>query len=195
LIEFAKGFAATLQKDGLRSIGTENIAAGQYEQVPLIESLTGLQKAKEEGLIRSFGVSNFTIPLLEEAVRLVGANQIETNQVELHPYLQNRQLVSWMKDRGIHVTSYMTLAYGKVLQDPAIESIASKNQLTPAQVVLGWALQKGYSVIPSSTKEENLKSNLKASQVSLSPSDLLSIDQLERDERLINPKGLAPTWG
>lgn len=81
----------------------------------------------------------------------MGADHIATNQIELSPYLQNRKVVDWAKAHGIHITSYMTLAYGKALKDEVIARIAAKHNATPAQVILAWAMGEGYSVIPSST--------------------------------------------
>jgi 2,5-diketo-D-gluconate reductase B len=88
----------------------------------------------------------------------------------------------------------MTLAYGKVLGDPVIGAIALAHGWTPAQVVLAWALQHGFAVIPSSTKRENLQSNLLAPTLRLSGEDMARIDALDRGERLVNPEGLAPAW-
>lgn len=146
------------------------------------------------GLTKKIGVSNFTIDLLKRAIAVVGAENIETNQIELSPYLQNRRLVNFMDQQGINVTSYMTLAYGKALKDPVIQEIASHNQQTPAQVILAWALAKGYAVIPSSTKRENLASNLAAQSITLSDEQLIKIDQLDSNSREVNPEGLAPIW-
>lgn len=162
--------------------------------IQIEEYLSALLEAKKSGLTQRIGVSNFNIDLLKQAIAIVGADNIETNQIELSPYLQNHQLVSFMQSQGISVTSYMTLAYGKVLQDPIIQDIAQKRQHTPAQVTLAWALAKGYYVIPSSTKKENLASNLKAQRIILHTEDILRIDQLEANRREINPGSLAPVW-
>ncbi|WP_409414737.1 aldo/keto reductase, partial [Escherichia coli] len=89
----------------------------------------------------------------------VGKENIATNQIELSPYLQNHKVVEWAKQHGIHITSYMTLAYGKALKDEVIARIAEKHNATAAQVILAWAMGEGYAVIPSSTKRENLASN------------------------------------
>ena len=124
--------------------------------------MTALADAKTLGLTRQIGVSNFNIELTRQAIEVVGAGEIATNQIELSPYLQNPALTTFLQDQGITVTSYMTLAYGKVLKDPVLAAIAGKHQATVAQVALAWALQRGYSVIPSSTKRENLASNLLA---------------------------------
>jgi len=156
--------------------------------------MTALADAKAKGLTKQIGISNFNIALTREAMAAVGKDAIATNQIELSPYLQNRKVVGFLQDEGIHVTSYMTLAYGKVLQDPVIGAIAQRHQSTPAQIALAWAMQLGYSVIPSSTKRENLASNLLAASVRLSDEDMREIAALERNGREVSPQGLAAEW-
>lgn len=162
--------------------------------VSVEEFMTALAEAKAKGLTRRIGVSNFNIELTRQAIAAVGKDAIATNQIELSPYLQNRKLVDFLQGQGIHVTSYMTLAYGKVLGDPVIAAIAQRHQATPAQVALAWALQLGYSVIPSSTKRENLASNLLAQRLRLNEEDMAQIAALERNGRQVDPAGLAPQW-
>ena len=163
-------------------------------EVPVAEFMAALADAKARGLTKRIGISNFTIALMKEAIAAVGAQNIATNQVELSPFLQNRKLVDFAKSQGIHITSYMTLAYGKALQDPVIEAIAKAHGATTAQVVLAWAMRLGYAVIPSSTKRQNLASNLLALQLQLSATDMAQIAALDRGERLTNPASLAPAW-
>ncbi|CAB3807030.1 2,5-didehydrogluconate reductase DkgB [Paraburkholderia fynbosensis] len=162
--------------------------------VPLEDYMIALVDAKEKGLTRRIGVSNFNVSLVKQAEAAVGKNMISTNQIELSPYLQNRKLVEFLQREGIHVTSYMTLAYGKVLEAPVINAIARRQLATPAQVALAWALSLGYSVIPSSTKREHLASNLLAQHVRLTREDMEQIAGLECNCRMINPDGLAPEW-
>ena len=162
--------------------------------VSVEEFMHALLEAKKQGLTREIGISNFTIPLMEQAISAVGAENIATNQVELSPYLQNRKVVDWASEHGIHITSYMTLAYGKALKDETIARIATKHNATPAQVILAWAMGEGYSVIPSSTKRENLASNLLALKLQLDGEDKKAIAALECNDRLVSPEGLAPNW-
>lgn len=162
--------------------------------VPLAETLAALMEAKAQGLTRQIGVSNFTADLMKQAITAVGAKHIATNQIELHPYLQNRKLVEFARSQGVPITSYMTLAYGAVLKDELIIRIAAAHHATPAQVVLAWALQLGYAVIPSSTKRDNLASNLRAQELVLSSAEMAQIASLERGGRLVNPNGLSPCW-
>ncbi|MFS8976243.1 2,5-didehydrogluconate reductase DkgB [Cupriavidus necator] len=162
--------------------------------VELPEYMAALAEAKALGLTRQIGVSNFNIALTKQAIDAVGKGEIATNQIELSPYLQNHKLTAFLKEQGITVTSYMTLAYGKVLKDPVLAQIANKHHATVAQVALAWALQLGYAVIPSSTKRENLASNLLARDLKLDADDMARIAALERNGREVSPEGLAPAW-
>ncbi|RKQ39346.1 2,5-didehydrogluconate reductase DkgB [Enterobacter sp. R1(2018)] len=164
------------------------------DAVPVAEFMQALLEAKKEGLTREIGISNFTIPLMQKAIDAIGAENIATNQIELSPYLQNLKVVEWAQQHDIHITSYMTLAYGKALADEVIGQIASKHGATPAQVILAWAMQLGYSVIPSSTKRENLQSNLQAQTLKLDAEDMAAIAALDCNDRLVSPEGLAPEW-
>jgi 2,5-diketo-D-gluconate reductase B len=163
-------------------------------EVSVKEFMTALLEAKEQGLTRQIGISNFTVALMQEAIDVVGAENIATNQIELHPYLQNRTVAEFARRHGIQITSYMTLAYGEVLKDPVIEQIAKRHDASTAQVTLAWAMQLGYAVIPSSTKRSNLESNLKARDLKLSDEDMAQIAALDRGHRLTSPERLAPKW-
>ncbi|WEJ69837.1 2,5-didehydrogluconate reductase DkgB [Pseudomonas sp. PSE14] len=162
--------------------------------VELTEYMAALAEAKKLGLTRQIGISNFNIELTRQAIAAVGEGEIATNQIELSPYLQNPALTAFLKEQGIKVTSYMTLAYGKVLKDPLLAEIAAKHNATVAQVALAWALQLGYAVIPSSTRRENLASNLLAQELRLDADDMAKIATLERNGREVSPEGLAPIW-
>ncbi|WP_416311483.1 2,5-didehydrogluconate reductase DkgB [Pseudomonas sp. W03] len=187
-------------KDSLHKLRTDRVELTLIHwpspkgQVPVAEFMGALAEAKAQGLTGEIGVSNFTIALMQEAIAAVGAGQIATNQVELHPYLQNRKVAEFARSQGIHLTSYMTLGYGKVLSDPVIDEIAGRHGATPAQVTLAWAMQLGYSVIPSSTKRENLESNLRSVDLRLTDADMAAIAALDRNERITSPESLAPAW-
>lgn len=163
------------------------------DEIQVAEYMAALLEAKAAGLTALIGVSNFTNAHLQQAMEVVGAEQIATHQVEVHPFLQNRKVVEFAKENGIHLTAYMPLAYGKVMTDPVIQDIAARHAANPAQVALAWALQQGFAVIPSSTKRANLESNLGALQLTLSEPDMTAIAKLERGERLANPD-FAPHW-
>jgi 2,5-diketo-D-gluconate reductase B len=162
--------------------------------IELPEYIAALAEAKALGLTKQIGISNFNIELTRQAIAVAGKGELATNQIELSPYLQSHKLTAFLKEQGITVTSYMTLAYGKVLKDPVLAQIAQKHRATVAQVALAWALQLGYAVIPSSTKRENLASNLLARDLHLDADDMAKIAALERNGREVNPQGLAPVW-
>ncbi|CAD0302178.1 2,5-didehydrogluconate reductase DkgB [Xanthomonas hortorum] len=198
--KFGRDALLPSMQESLRKLGTEHVDLtlihwpSPKDQMPMREYLEALAQARQQGLTRAIGVSNFTIALIKQAIEILGADAIATNQIEVHPYLQNRTLIAFLREQGIHVTSYMTLAVGEVLKDPVIQAIAARHDATPAQVTLAWALQQGYSVIPSSTKRENLASNLKAQSLQLSEQDMREIAALDRGQRLANPKAIAPDW-
>lgn len=202
-----KIWTENLSRDKLIPSLKESLAKLQMEQVdltlihwpspndalPVAEYVSALAEAKAQGLTRLIGVSNFTIAHLEQAIAAVGADAIATNQIEIHPFLQNRKLVEFAQSKGIHLTAYMPLAYGKVMQDETLQSIAAKHGVTAAQVALTWSLQQGFTVIPSSTKRANLQSNLEAMKIKLTPEDMAAITKLDRGERLANPD-FSPKW-
>lgn len=187
-------------KDSLKKLRTEYVDLTLIHwpspgaAVSVKESMQALLAAKEAGLTRQIGISNFPIALMKEAIEAVGVENIATNQIELHPFLQNRQVVAFAKEQGMHITSYMTLAYGEALKDEVIKRIAHKHQATAAQIVLAWAMQSGYAVIPSSTKRDNLASNMTAINLKLDADDMAQIAALDRQQRLVSPDGLAPAW-
>lgn len=197
---FARDRLIDSLKESLRKLRTDYLDLtlihwpSPEDQVPVHEFMGALLEARQLGLTRQIGVSNFTIDLMKQAIAAIGAEHIATNQIELHPYLQNRKVVEFAQRHGIQITSYMTLAYGEVLKDPSIRQIAERLQATPAQVTLAWAMQSGYAVIPSSTKRANLESNLKACKLKLSDADMALIASLDRGHRLTSPKGIAPHW-
>jgi 2,5-diketo-D-gluconate reductase B len=164
------------------------------DAIPVADYMAALLDAKAQGLTKAIGVSNFTNAQLRQAIDTVGAAEIATQQVEIHPFLQNRKVIEFARSQGIHITAYMPLAYGKVMADPVIAAIAAKHGVTPAQVALSWSLQQGFAVIPSSTRRANLEANLHFQRITLSRDEMAQMAALERDERLANPDGLAPQW-
>ncbi|WP_417330388.1 2,5-didehydrogluconate reductase DkgB [Halomonas cupida] len=163
------------------------------DEVPMRDYLTALKDVKVSGKARNIGVSNFTIAQLSEAVEILGSDEIVTNQIEVHPFLQNRALVEHCRKLGITVTAFMPLAVGKVMQDATLKQIAERHGATPAQVTIAWLNQLGIATIPSSTKERNIQSNIDALKLTLSDDDMAAIAELDRGERIASPD-FAPEW-
>ena len=163
------------------------------DEIPVAVYMEQLLEAKQQGLTEFIGVSNFTIKHMQEAITAIGAEHIASNQIEIHPFLQNRKLVNFLQQQGIRITAYMPLAYGKVMQEPVIKKIAEAHNSTAAQIALAWSLQQGFAVIPSSTKRENLQSNLLATSIRLNDDEMKAIAELDNNERIANP-GFSPEW-
>lgn len=162
--------------------------------VTIARALEALALAQQRGLARMIGVSNFTIKHMRQAVEVLGPGAIATNQIEIHPYFQNRHVAAEAAALGIHTTSFKTLAHGRALSDPTILSIARKRGATAAQVVLAWALALGHATVTSSSQRVNLEQNLLAKGLLLDGAEMNAIAGLERGERLTNPPALAPDW-
>ncbi|KAI9593438.1 NADP-dependent oxidoreductase domain-containing protein [Syncephalis fuscata] len=141
-----------------------------------------MENLLETGKVKAIGVSNFTISNLKHllaSARVVPA----VNQVELHPYLPQDELVEFCHSKGIHMTAYSPLgSQGAPLQsEPIIASIAEKHGCTPVQVLINWALARGTSVIPRSANPDRIKSNFV--EVPLDDDDIKQIAEIKRRER------------
>ncbi|MFW6438275.1 MAG: aldo/keto reductase [Armatimonadota bacterium] len=154
--------------------------------VPMQQTFDALEHLVERGKVRDIGVSNFQPHRMHQALE-ISPHPIANNQVELHPYLWQDELVRLCHDNDVTVTAYAPLGRGRILQDNTIRMIADKHNVTPAQVSLRWLLQKGCVVIPRSTSEEHLRKNLDLFDFSLSAVDMEAIAEIEHQERVVNP--------
>jgi 2,5-diketo-D-gluconate reductase A len=136
-----------------------------------------LEEFKADGRAKSIGVSNF---LPEHLERLVDTCDVvpAVNQIEVHPYFQNRELREFGEARGVKTESYSPIAQGELLDDPVLRAIAEEHGKTVAQVVLRWHIQIGAIVFPKSTSRERMRENFELFDFELSP------DQMEQVERL-----------
>ena len=164
-----------------------------HEQVPLATYLTQLAEAQALGLTRTIGVSNFTIDLLSRSRAILGDLPIANNQVEVHPYLQNRRLVDFCDSAGIPVTAYQPIAKGTLKGDPVLEPLAAARGCTVEQLAIAFAFARGLAAIPASSQPARLASNFAAQDVALTADDLVTIAAVDRGTRRINP-ATAPDW-
>jgi 2,5-diketo-D-gluconate reductase A len=141
-----------------------------------------LEEFKADGRARSIGVSNFQIDHLERLAAET-ATVPAVNQIELHPYFQNREVARYGEEHGIATEAWAPIAQGKVLDDPVIGEIAEKLGRTPAQVVLRWHTQHGYIVFPKSVTPERIRENFELFDFELEPGDAEAIDALDRGEQ------------
>ena len=155
--------------------------------------MQSLGRAKVLGLTRMIGVSNFPTPLIERGVKELGPGEIATNQVEMHPFLQNRKVLECCRKHKIAVTAYMPLAKGRVLEDPVLRAIGKAHGAMPNQVSLAWLMGQGVIVIPASGSRQHLESNFAARSIRLTEADAAAIAALDRGERIIDPPD-SPEW-
>ncbi|MDB5166340.1 MAG: Aldo/keto reductase [Candidatus Saccharibacteria bacterium] len=152
--------------------------------VPILRkrSWKALQSIAEHGQARAIGVSNFTVRHLEELAkyaRIVPA----VNQVELHVFLQQPELLSYCALKGIVVEAYSPLAHARDMNNPVIREIAERHGRSYAQIMLRWCIQKGLIVLPKSINPERIKENFNVFDFELDADDMRRLEALDRNFR------------
>jgi 2,5-diketo-D-gluconate reductase A len=175
-------FDASLARLGLDYLDLYLIHWPAPESDSYADSWLALEKLLADGRVRAIGVSNF---LPEHVQRLIdlGGTVPATNQVELHPALQQRDAQVFNAAHGIATEAWSPLAQGAVLDEPTVVEIAVRHGRTPAQVILRWHLQQGRIVIPKSVTPSRIRENLELFGFDLSADELAAVDSLERDGR------------
>ncbi|GGK70371.1 aldo/keto reductase [Haloarcula sebkhae] len=153
-------------RESLNKLGTDylNLLLIHWPNTPwmasLSETLGAMNDLVEEGLVRHIGVSNFSPALLDEA-RDISSAPIFTDQVQYHPYWDQRKLLDYCRIHDVLLTAYSPLARGGVLDDPALVQIGNKYGKSSAQVALRWVLQQdGVAAIPKASSREHLEANM-----------------------------------
>lgn len=147
-----------------------------------VDTWKGLETLQREGLVRSIGVSNFHVPHLEKLLR--EATVVPAlNQIEIHPFLTQNEILAFCKKHGIAVQAWSPLAKGEALTDPTINVIADAHGKTPAQVVLRWNYQRGVLTIPKSVKAERTRANADIFDFTLSEEEMERISALDCGKR------------
>jgi len=166
------------------------------EEMPLHETWAGMEDCVESGLIKHIGVSNCSIKKIEE---LSSAKiRPEVNQIELHPYLQQEEMLSYCNVNNIYLTAYSPLGSGdrpdgmkaanepSLIENPVVGKIAQAHGCSAAQVLLRWAIERGTSVIPKSTNPGRLAENLEAANLKLDNQEMAELAKLEMGFRYVN---------
>ncbi|MEJ7628276.1 MAG: aldo/keto reductase [Nocardioidaceae bacterium] len=149
-----------------------------------VDTWRALEKLQADGLVRSIGVSNFQAPHLR---RLMAETETvpAVNQIEMHPWLQQRELRAFHAEHGIVSEAWSPLAQGgDNLADPVIGSIAEKHNVSPAQIILRWHLDIGNVVIPKSVQPKRMASNIDLFAIRLDEGDLDKIAGLDSGTRV-----------
>lgn len=152
-----------------------------------VDSWRALVELRDRGLVRSIGVSNFQAEHLERIISATGVVP-SVNQVELHPYFQQRELRALHGELGIATEAWSPLGQGgALLEDPVLGRIAQARGCTSAQVAIAWQLAVGNVVIPKSANRDRVAENLEATRVELDQHELEAIARLDRPDGRIGP--------
>ncbi|MDD1771040.1 MAG: aldo/keto reductase [Methanomassiliicoccales archaeon] len=152
------------------------------------ETWRAFEKILKEGKCRAIGVSNFTIRHIQE-MDAYATVPPAVDQVELHPYLFQRDLIEYCHGRNMQVESYSPLTHGNMLEEPALLGIAEKYGKQVAQVLIRWGLQHGLIEIPKAAHPDHILANLDVFDFELSAEDMRSLDALSRGYRVTwNPE-------
>ncbi len=155
------------------------------------DTLRAFNELKDDGMIKNIGVCNFTVPLLEEAMK-ISESPIVANQVETHPFLHQQEMNQFLVEHGMTHVAYSPLARGKVLRTPELVKIAEKHNATEAQVSLAWLWShENLAAIPKSSTRSHLKENLEATNLRLDDEDIKAIGLIQKKLRIVDP-GFSP---
>lgn len=150
-----------------------------------------MEKAVAQGKVRALGISNFDAND-EVFEKIMKESHIKPAvlQIECHPYAQRLSVREKAKEYGIQIECWFplggTMSGGALLKDPTIVRIADEHGKTPAQVILRWHIQEGFSVIPGSTKASHINENINIFDFELTDGDMAAIRSLNREERFFN---------
>ncbi|XP_005386922.1 PREDICTED: 1,5-anhydro-D-fructose reductase [Chinchilla lanigera] len=154
-----------------------------------LDTWEAMEDLVSEGLVKAIGVSNFNHEQLE---RLLNKQNLRikpiTNQIECHPYLSQKRLISFCQARGVSVTAYCPLGGSSkgvdLMDDPVIQRIAEKHGKTPAQILIRFHIQRNVIVIPKSVTPHRIQKNIQVFDFELTEQDMNDILSLDKNLRL-----------
>ncbi|KDA06010.1 2,5-diketo-D-gluconic acid reductase [Microbacterium sp. CH12i] len=172
--------AESLEKLGLEQVDLYLVHWPTPANDNYVHAFAKLIELREQGLTRSIGVSNYLVEHLERVVSETGVTPA-VNQIELHPAYQQRDVVAWAADHGVGIEAWGPLGQGKydLFGMPAVADAAAAHGKAPAQIVLGWHLQKGNIVFPKSVHAERLRQNLDVFDFTLTDAEIAAIDSID----------------
>lgn len=174
----------------------------EFESVSVQETWSAMERLVEKGLVRNIGISNFNSQGLRDLMTFAKTKP-SVLQVEVHPYLQNSNLLAYAQSLGLTVTGFSPLGNGKsysklgfqdvsCLEDPIIMKISHRLNVSTAQVVLRWALERGISLVTKSCNTDRLGQNLDLFSFQLSDQDRKQIGEMDQNLRFNDPGYFCP---
>ncbi|MGK2904751.1 MAG: aldo/keto reductase [Desulfuromonadales bacterium] len=166
------------------------------DEMPLAETWCGMESCVWQGLTRHIGVSNFSIRDIE-SIRSSATRMPEMNQIEMHPYLQQDEMLAYCQKHSIHLTAYSPLGSGdrpdvlkkanepSLLENQCVMQIAKKHGYSTAQVLIRWAIERNTAVIPKSVTPARLAENFQSADLELSNQDMLELAKLDAGYRYV----------
>jgi diketogulonate reductase-like aldo/keto reductase len=148
-----------------------------------LHSWRALERILAEGRCRAIGVSNFMVHHLEEILNHAPVPPA-VNQIELHPWCQQRDVVAFCGTHNIAVVAYSPLTKGVKLGDSGLTGLAREVRRTPAQVLLRWSLQAGFVTIPKSAKKERIIENAAIFDFALSVDQMMRLDSFNTEHHV-----------
>jgi diketogulonate reductase-like aldo/keto reductase len=149
-------------------------------RIPLVETIEGFNQLKRDGKIRHWGVSNFDIGDMIELSGVPGGDEVQTNQILYNLAHRGPEyaLLPWLAQHGIPAMAYSPIEQGRLLEYPALQSIAQRHNATPAQLALAWVLQHdGVNAIPRAGTPSHVRQNAAARDIELTREDLHALDR------------------
>ncbi|UTH13260.1 aldo/keto reductase [Macrococcus equipercicus] len=178
-----QAYEASLERLGLDYLDLYLIHWPGTDTAKFIDTWKALEQLYNEGKVRNIGVSNFSVEHME-ALLAQAAVKPAINQVEFHPYFDQKQLRDYLAGKQIVMESWSPLMNGEILTNEVISNIAEKHGKTPAQVVIRWNIENDVVVIPKSVTPARIEENLNVFDFQLSQEDLYEIEQLNEDRRI-----------
>jgi len=161
--------------------------------VSLLETWQAMESLLDTGKVRAIGICNYTmIPLLD----LLAYCKVPPAvlQMEIHPYNTRAELANFARSKGIHIEAYGSIGSGKtsLLKDPKVKELANKYHKTEAQVLLRWALEHKYTIIPKSMNVKRIKEDFELYDFKLDQQDVKALDSLNKNEFVVDTREY---WG
>jgi alcohol dehydrogenase (NADP+) len=168
------------------------------QDISVRQTWEAMENLVNKGLVKSIGVANFSCVMLHDLLTYAKIMPVN-NQIEVHPYNTQTELITYCQSKNIVVTAYSplgrqgvsTVSGPRLFSDPLILDMAAKYAKTPAQILINWAIQRRTVVIPKSVTPERIKENFQVFDFDITAADVAQIEALNQNLRFLVPG----SWG